>query len=137
MRKLIVGLVAILSLTGMALTGSGESWGFGSGFSEQGSKAASLGHIWLGLLFTLLFPLYLADHLKKNRAWLRRFCWLTGSGLTQLAAGSLLVLTGLGLLLYGQAAWEALREAHEWLTWPMAGAMTLHFLSPKTWKKSP
>lgn len=127
MRTILLLLIGWLALTGVALV-FGDPLGLpGSGWE----KALSLGHIWGGLLFLVIFPMYAWDHVRANRAWLRVLAGVTASGLTQLTAGVLLAVTGLVLLAYGEAAWTLLRDGHHWLTYLLLAALVGHYLSPK------
>ena len=126
MRKIVVALVVILTLTGVAI-GLARI----GGFDLPGRKLGSLLHIYGGLFFLVLFPLYAWDHVRKNRRWLRVATPLTGSGVVQLSTAGVLILTGVLLLLYGEFTWGWAREAHHWLTYLLAGSLLLHYFSPK------
>ncbi len=127
MRNIVVGMTIVLSLSGLAL------WFGAPGDRGVGwAKAVSLAHIWIGSFFLVLFPLYAWDHVSHNRAWLRRFAGVTVSGVVQGLAAVLLVVSGAVLLLYGNQVWVTLRAAHYYLTYPLAAALGVHYLSRKT-----
>ena len=125
MRKLILLLILLLTVSGVWIV-------FGTQGAESGwAKALYLTHIWGGLFFAVVFPMYVWDHVSANRAWLRVAAWVTVSGTGQLASGAVLILSGIVLLLYGDQAWQGLRDLHHWLTYPLLGLLAVHFLSPK------
>jgi len=126
MRKALLALIALLVLSGLPLVGLPGGDG-----APGWRKAVALIHIWGGLLFLVVFPLYAWDHVRTNRAWLRFWAWVTVSGVTQLLTGSLLLLTGLVLLIYQSQAWEALRVLHAALTFVMVAALVVHFTAKK------
>ena len=126
MRKIVLILVSVLVLSGLPLTyfvplGQAPDW----------RKWVSLLHIWGGVLFLAIFSLYAWEHISDNRHWLRRAALTTFTGVTQTASGVLLILTGIVLLLYGNAVWEALRGVHHWLTYLLAASVILHIVSRK------
>ncbi len=129
MRKIVLIMVAGLTLTGVPIT-----FGWMAGSHGGWEKAGVLAHIWGGVFFVVIFPLYAWDHIGANRQWLRRFAGVTVSGLTQLTMGALLILSGGLLLLYGDQVWQALRAFHHWLTYPLLTALVAHYLSPKRWR---
>jgi hypothetical protein len=126
MRKALLLLIALLVLTGVPLVGvlAGEG-------APAWRKALALAHIWGGFFFLVVFPLYAWDHISGHRAWLRVWAWVTVSGVTQLAVGSLLLLSGLVLLIYQSQAWDALRGLHHGLTYMLVAALLAHFLARK------
>jgi len=126
MRKILLLLTGVLTLSGLMLT-----WVFSSAFEGGGQKSVSLTHIWSGLFYLVIFPLYVSDHVQKNRAWLRRLRLVTASGAGQLAAGVLLLASGMVLLLYGNQAWQSLRQFHHVLTYPLLLALALHVIANK------
>ena len=142
MRKIVVAMTVLLTCTGLLLAFGGVIGleigvgnGTGNGTGKGIVKWLSIAHIWGGLLFLVIFPLYAWDHISTNRAMLRRFVPLTLSGVIQTTSAVALILTGVVLFLYGAQAWLALRQWHHWLTYPLAGALMLHFLLPKgRWK---
>lgn len=128
MRKLVVAATLLLAGTGVLL--AYVQWPAGAGGFR---KAASLAHIWLGVAYLVIFPLYAWDHIRTNRRWLTVLRSVTASGLIQFAAGIALLLTGIVLLAYGGAL-GGIRAAHLWATWPILAALTWHWLSPKAWR---
>lgn len=126
MRKILLLLIVFLTATGLAL-----AWA-GTGTLPPGwRRALSLGHLWGGWLFLVVFPLYAWDHVSAHRRWLRGLTWMTVSGATQLASGVLLIASGVLLWLYGQNAWALLRQGHHWLTYLLVAVLVVHFVSPK------
>jgi hypothetical protein len=129
MRKIVLILIAALTLTGLPIA---YGWiASGHGGWEQ---VTVLAHIWGGVFFIVVFPLYAWDHIGTNRHWLRRVATVTVTGLGQLTVGGLLILSGVLLLLYGDQVWQALRAFHHWITYPLLAALVAHFLSPKWWR---
>ena len=126
MRKIVLILTAFLSLTGLVLT-----FYAAAGFDPGWRKAASLAHIWGGVLFLVMFSLYAWDHVMANRHWLRIPALVTFTGAWQTLAAAVLMATGIVLLLYGNVAWVMLRNLHHWLTYALLASITLHFLSRK------
>lgn len=126
MRKLLLLLTAALAATGLLLV-----------FVEVGEgapawrKAVALGHIWGGFFFLVIFPLYAWDHVRQHRAWLRFVALVTVTGVTQLAAGILLLLTGIVLLAYMSQAGGTVRWLHHVLTYLLLAALAGHFMSKK------
>lgn len=126
MRKIVVGLVGLLTLTGVLLTAA-RIWEL----ELPGNKLVSLGHIYGALFFMVIFPLYAWDHVTGNKRWLKRMRGVTVSGAVQLASALGLILSGVVILLYGGEVWPVMRGWHHLLTYVLAGSLALHFLSPK------
>ena len=126
MRKIVVGMTLLLAVTGVALVVAGAF-----GREWRGGSLVSLVHIWGGLFFAVIFPLYAWDHIQANRRWLRAWSWVSASGVVQAAAAVLIILTGITLYLYGAQAWAWLRDLHHWPTYPLVAALAVHYLSPK------
>jgi hypothetical protein len=126
MRRIVIGTVIVLSVTGLALI-LPKLWGL----VLPQAQAVSLVHIWGGLFFLVIFPLYAWDHVGANRRWLRRAVPLTFSGAVQIGSGTLLILSGVVLLVYGSQAWAWARTLHHLLTYLLAASLLLHYLSPK------
>lgn len=129
MRKILLLLTFALTVSGLPI-----AYGWIAGVHGGWEKAIVLAHIWAGLFFLVIFPLYAWDHISTNKHWLRRVAWVTASGLTQLTAGALLALTGAVLLLYGNQVWQALLAFHHWVTYALLAALAAHYLSPKRWR---
>ena len=127
MRKLLIAATLILSATGLLIE-------YVHLLDSQASlqKINSLAHIWVGVAYVVIFPLYAWDHIMKNRRWLKVLRSLTASGLVQLASGTVVLLTGIVLLAYGGYL-HGVRTAHHWVTYPLLAALAWHFLSPKRW----
>ncbi len=130
MRQIVVAMVVALTLTGVAVR-----FGPATGLPEGWVRWLSLLHYWGGVGFLVAFPLYAWDHVKGNRRWLRALRLVTASGVLQLTAAAVLILSGLVLLAYGTAAWELARSIHHWATYPLAVALLLHYLAPKRWRR--
>ena len=126
MRKIIILLVLLLAGTGLLLIFvlSGER-------TAGNRQLVSLAHIWGGLFFLVLFPLYAWDHVSGNRRWLKKPALVTFSGGGQLLAALVLILSGVVLLLYGVEVWPQVRLLHHLLTYALLVVLGLHFLSPK------
>ncbi|MDH4248165.1 MAG: hypothetical protein OEW39_10135 [Deltaproteobacteria bacterium] len=129
MRKILLALLLLLTLSGGAIVGARIL-----DIPLPGRKLNSLLHIYGGLFFLVIFPLYAWDHVRANRHWLSRIAGVTLSGSLQLVSALVLLLTGLILLLYGEHAWDASRTLHDWLTPILAFSLALHYLSPKRQK---
>jgi len=129
-RKLVVLATLLLALSGLLLT-------FAQLTDPQAGarKAVALAHIWVGVAYLVIFPLYAWDHIRTNRRWLTVLRALTVSGLTQLTGGIVLLATGLVLLAYGGAFLRGVRDVHLWATYPLVAALAWHWLSPKTWRE--
>jgi heme/copper-type cytochrome/quinol oxidase subunit 3 len=128
MRKLVVASTILLTLSGLWIA-------FIQLPDPQAGarKAAVLAHIWLGVAYLVVFPLYAWDHISKNRRWLTALRSVTASGLLQLTCGVVVLLTGIVLLAYGGAILRGLRAIHHGVTYPLAAALLWHYLSPKVW----
>jgi formate hydrogenlyase subunit 3/multisubunit Na+/H+ antiporter MnhD subunit len=126
MRRALLILIGALAVTGvpLVLAAAGEE-------APGWRKALALLHIWGGIFFLVVFPLYAWDHVRANRVWLRCLASVTVSGTTQLLAGTLLILTGVLLLLYQRESWPVLRALHHTLTYVLIASIGVHFLSPK------
>ena len=129
MRGIVIGLVVLLSVTGLLV-------GFGGplALSHDLTRFLSLVHYWGGLLFLVMFPLYAWDHIRANRRWLVRPRLVTASGALQTLCTALLILSGLVLIAYGREAWALARSLHHWLTYAVGASVALHYLAPKRWR---
>ncbi len=128
MRRIVIGLAAVLTVTGLLL-----GYGGPLGLLRDVTRALSLAHTWLGLLFLVMFPLYAWDHIRANRHWLTAMRLVTASGLLQTVSAVLLMLTGLVLIVYVREAWPAVRSLHHWLTYVLAGSVGVHYVARKVW----
>jgi hypothetical protein len=126
MRKIVLILTAILAATGLLLT-----FYAAAGLDLGWRKAVSLAHIWGGVLFLVMFTLYAWDHIIANRRWLRIPALVTVTGAVQTLSAVVIMVTGIVLLLYGNVAWQVLRDFHHWLTYAIVASIALHFLSRK------
>jgi len=129
-RKLVVASTILLALTGVALVF--VHW---PGAPPGARKAAALVHIWLGVAYLVVFPLYAWDHIRKNRRWLAALRSVTASGWLQLLCAAVAIVTGIVLLAYGGAALGGMRAWHHGATYPLLAALLWHYLSPKTWRE--
>jgi hypothetical protein len=128
MRKLLLIATLLLSVSGLFIA-------FAHLPDPQAGvqKITVLAHIWIGVAYLVIFPLYAWDHISKNRRWLKAARALTVSGLLQLTCGIVVLLTGMVLLAYGGAFLLGLRSVHHWVTYPLLAALAWHYLSPKRW----
>jgi hypothetical protein len=133
MRKLVVASTLLLTITGLPIAYGW--WVSDPGAPSQGAaRINELAHIWLGVAYLVVFPLYAWDHINKNRRWLRVVRGVTASGLLQLACGIVALATGIVLLAYGGATLRGVRLVHHAATYGLLGALTWHWLVPKKWK---
>ena len=95
------------------------------------STAVSLLHIWAGIFFIVIFPLYSWDHIKGHSDLLRKFSLETVTGLVQFFAGVGLIISGIPLLLYSADVLEFPRDIHVILTIVLALSLILHKISEK------
>lgn len=137
MRKIVVSLFLLLTVTGLPIAFQGVVFGEGSPVGEGTQRFLSLVHYWGGLMFLVMFPLYAWDHIGGHLRWLRRARLVTFSGGLQTVAAGLLMLSGLVIIAYGEQAWQFARDLHHWLTYPMAASVGLHYLADKRWRKRP
>ena len=125
MRKLVVLSCVFLILSGIILT-----------YPEifpwaEESTAVSLLHIWGGIFFIVIFPLYSWDHIKGHSERLRKISLVTATGLVQFFAGMGLIISGIPLLLYSADVLEFPRYIHLILTFVLALSLILHKISEK------
>ena len=95
------------------------------------STAVSLLHIWAGIFFIVIFPLYSWDHIKGHSDRLRKISLVTATGLLQFFSGLGLIISGIPLLLYSADVLECPREIHLILTFVLALSLILHKISEK------
>ena len=125
MRKLVVLSCVFLILSGIILT-----------YPEifpwaEESTAVSLLHIWAGIFFIVIFPLYSWDHIKGHSDRLRKISLVTATGLLQFLTGMGLIFSGIPLLLYSADVLEFPRDIHLILTFGLALSLILHKISEK------
>lgn len=130
MRKIVVAMTVLLTVTGLALVMAG--W---VGAEWRDGSLVALAHIWGGLFFLVIFPLYAWDHIMAHRNRLRSWGGLSISGVVQSTAAAVIILSGVVLYLYGDQTWNGLRNLHHWPTYPLVAALAAHYLSPKGRKK--
>jgi len=126
MRTIVLWVTVLLSLSGLVLT-----FHTNLGIALDWRKWVSLLHIWAGVFYLVIFVLYAWDHISLNRHWLRIFSAVTVTGVLQTLAATVIILSGIVLLLYGEVAWPTLRGFHYWLTYVLAASIATHYLSPK------
>tara|TARA_B100000579_G_scaffold17404_1_gene12276 strand:- start:223 stop:600 length:378 start_codon:yes stop_codon:yes gene_type:complete len=125
LRKLIVLSCVFLILSGILLAYPGIfPW-------AEESTAVSLLHIWAGIFFIVIFPLYSWDHIKGHSERLRKISLVTLTGLLQFFAGIGLIFSGIPLLLYSTDVLEFPRYIHLILTFVLAISLILHKISEK------
>ena len=126
MRKIVLLLTVLLTISGLVLT-----WFAPLELDVALRKWFSLFHIWLGVLFLVIFTMYAWDHVSANRRWLRMAALVSATGYTQTLSALLIMLTGIVLLLYGNVTGSSIRAIHHWFTYALVASITLHFLSKK------
>ena len=95
------------------------------------STAVSLLHIWAGIFFIVIFPLYSWDHIKGHSDRLSKISLSTATGILQFFAGMGLIISGIPLLLYSADVLEFPRDIHMILTFVLALSLILHKISEK------
>ena len=127
MRKIVLLLTVLLTLSGLVL-----AWFAPLELDPALRKWISLLHIWVGVLFLVVFTMYAWDHISANRHWLRIAALVTATGVTQTFSAVVIILTGIVLLLYGNVAGATLRGLHHWFSYALAASIALHFFSRKS-----
>ena len=125
MRKLVVLSCVFLTLSGIML-----AYPEIFPWAEE-STAVSLLHIWAGIFFIVIFPLYSWDHIKGHSDRLRKISLVTATGVLQFFAGMGLIISGIPLLLYSADVLEFPRDIHLILTFVLALSLILHKISEK------
>ena len=120
MRKLTVLICIFLIFSGLLL--AYPEW-LSLGDHE---KIAELVHIWLGLIFMVVFPIYSWDHIRSHRQRLKIISQISISGGIQLMTGTGLIVTGIILLLYSADTLSLPAEVHELLSYVLVGTLILH-----------
>ena len=95
------------------------------------STAASLLHIWAGIFFIVIFPLYSWDHIRGHSNRLKKISVVTATGILQFFSGMGLIFSGIPLLLYSADVIDFPREIHLILTFVLALSLILHKISEK------
>ena len=125
MRKLVVLSCVFLILSGIML-----AYPEIFPWAEE-STAVSLLHIWAGIFFIVIFPLYSWDHIKGHSDRLRKISLVTATGVLQFFSGMGLIISGIPLLLYSADVLEFPRDIHLILTFVLALSLILHKISEK------
>ena len=125
MRKLIVLSCVFLIISGILLAYPEKfPW-------AEESTAVSLLHIWAGIFFIVIFPLYSWDHIKGHSDRLKKISLVAATGVLQFFAGMGLIISGIPLLLYSADVLEFPRYIHLILTFVLALSLILHKISEK------
>ena len=125
MRKLVVLSCVFLILSGILLAYPGIfPW-------AEESTAVSLLHIWAGIFFIVIYPLYSWDHIKGHSDRLKKISLVTATGVLQFFTGMGLIISGIPLLLYSADILEFPRDIHLILTFVLALSLILHKISEK------
>ena len=95
------------------------------------STAVSLLHIWAGIFFIVIFPLYSWDHIKGHSDRLKKISLVTATGGLQFFSGMGLIISGIPLLLYSSDALEFPSYIHLILTFILVLSLVLHKISKK------
>ena len=125
MRKLVVLSCVFLILSGIIL-----AYPEIFPWAEE-STAVSLLHIWAGIFFIVIFPLYSWDHIKGHSDRLRKISLVSATGVLQFFTGMGLIFSGIPLLLYSADVLDFPREIHLILTFVLALSLILHKISEK------
>ena len=125
MRKLVVLSCVFLILSGIIL-----AYPEIFPWAEE-STAVSILHIWAGIFFIVIFPLYSWDHIKGHSGRLRKISLVTATGVLQFFSGLGLIISGIPLLLYSADVFDFPREIHLILTFVLALSLFLHKISEK------
>ena len=95
------------------------------------STAASLLHIWAGIFFIVIFPIYSWDHIRGHSNRLKKISVVTATGILQFFSGLGLIISGSPLLLYSADVFEFPSDIHLILTFVLALSLILHKISEK------
>ena len=95
------------------------------------STAVSLLHIWAGIFFIVIFPLYSLDHIRGHSDRLKKISLVTATGVLQFFSGLGLIISGIPLLLYSADVFDFPREIHLIMTFVLALSLILHKISEK------
>ena len=125
MRKLVVSSCIFLIISGMVLIYQEQfSW-------KQGASVVSILHLWTGMVFIVIFPIYAWDHIYGHRGRLKQLSWVSASGGIQLVSGLGLILSGIILMLYGGTVLPTPTLIHEILTFVLGPSLLIHSLIKK------
>lgn len=125
LRKLVVLSSVFLIFSGMVL-----AYPKLFPWAEE-SSAILLLHIWTGLFFLVIFPIYSWDHIKGHAKHLRKLSFVTFSGTLQFLTGLGLIISGIPLLIFDNNSFELPMKIHLVLTFILAMSLILHKLSKK------
>ena len=125
MRKLVVISSVFLIFSGIVL-----AYPKLFPWAEE-SSAIFLLHIWAGLFFLVIFPIYSWDHIKGHAKRLRELSLITSSGIIQLISGFGLIISGIPLLIFDNTVFELPKIVHLVLTFILAVCLILHKVSKK------
>jgi len=120
MRKLVVGSCVVLILSGFLLSASTQI-----PFVKE-SSLVSLLHIWIGVFFIVIFPMYSWDHIHSHRDHLKKLNLGILSGITQLFSGTVLILSGIILLLYGSGTLALPTQIHTLFSFALIATLIAH-----------
>ena len=95
------------------------------------SSVTSLLHIWAGVFFIVIFPMYAWDHIRGHADRLRKLTMVMASGILQFFTGLGLIISGIILFLYGVDALDLPREIHLVLTFVLSVSLIMHKISRK------
>ena len=121
MRSVLLILVIILTISGFWL-----SWIL----PVQGFSLPLLLHLLSGFLFIAVFPIYVWEHINKRKAFLK-YWHISISGILELMAGSILIITGILLFLYESGQLPLTSELHFYWTWGLLISFVCHFIAVK------
>lgn len=130
MRKIVILSTVFLALSGIGLHYRGVTEAL-TGYSILYTL-----HIWVGIFFIVIFPMYSWDHIKNHQRRLKNMTWVSTSGTIQFVSGMGLILTGIILLLYGGESillGSILLSSgiHFWATFLLGGSLLLHYIIKK------
>ena len=126
MRKLVVLICIFLIISGLLLTF--PEWNLW----YEHEELLVLFHIWLGLFFMVIFPMYAWDHIRTHRQRLKSLTPVSFTGGSQLIAGIGLILSGLILLLYSSGGLRLASDSHEILTYVLILTLIFHSRSSRS-----
>jgi len=126
MRKLVVLICIFLIISGLLL--SFPEWNL----LFEHEELLVLFHIWLGLFFMVIFPMYAWDHIMTHRHRLKSLTPVSFTGGSQLITGIGLILSGLILLLYSSGGLRLASDSHEILTYVLILTLIFHSRSSRS-----
>ena len=119
MRCVLLILVVVLVVSGFCLAWTPP---------EKGFSLPLIVHLWAGLFFMAVFPLYAWEHIKQRQAFLKHFA-IASSGILQCIAGGVLIITGILLFLYESNQLKLIQKLHFHWTWGLLVIFTCHFIT--------